>query len=313
MSEEDWEDEDASSSFPPSYFHLLTTPFTISSDVLQTGVTVTLYGLAFALLCYFCVAVYRTATHKDDPYGGGGRRKKKQDPNAAFKDYSRGGEEEEGKGGGFIPRAIGTAVESVFKAFDSAPSPPSAPAFEAVVSCIPFGCPPPRMAAGFAIDESSGLGYMYGGFDDKGFRSDMYAFAAGECEWTNMGTPAEEREAEDAERSPGKRVHVRMVSSGRSKVERRGPGIRRARLDVFREIGGDREREMSGRARAWRLGVVALTMIYCASLAIVLLLPSFPFPFPFSCFPPPPHSFPSSISPPPLFAHARSPSPTASS
>lgn len=53
-------------------------------------------------------------------------------------------------------------------------------------SCIPFGCPDARMAASFAMDSSSGAAFLYGGFDENGFRSDMHYYNTSRFEWKTV-------------------------------------------------------------------------------------------------------------------------------
>jgi hypothetical protein len=200
MSEE-WEEEYEGDS-EAGMFRGLSIPST--GVILQSSMSVMFYAVVISISFYCVLAIYAAFFGpKDavDAYGNKQGSKKKQKDNAAFKEYGGGNgpvEEESG--------LLGKVVGSVFKQFESAPPPPEPVSFTTTISCIPFGCPPARMAGAYSIDPATGVGFLYGGFDEKGFRDDMYAFDTGDAEWRLM--PKREGEA-----SPGPRVHVRMAAT----------------------------------------------------------------------------------------------------
>ena len=65
------------------------------------------------------------------------------------------------------------------------------------------------MAAGMAMDEATGAAFLYGGFDDEGFRQDMHYYDVTKFSWKEVKT---NQKKEDV---PGKRVHVRLVCASR--------------------------------------------------------------------------------------------------
>jgi len=156
MSEEEEWDEDPD--------RLLDMVPTVDGELLSSTLGFMFYALCAALVVYFFIALYYAffgPKNQPDPYGNTTARK--QNPNAPYKEYTTALAAEPESG--LIPKLMG----SVFKSFETAQPPPEV-SFTATISSIPFNTPPARMAAGFAIDSQSGVGYMYGGFDTKGYR-----------------------------------------------------------------------------------------------------------------------------------------------
>eukprot|EP00518_Triparma_eleuthera_P011167 CAMPEP_0182482366 /NCGR_PEP_ID=MMETSP1319-20130603/39140_1 /TAXON_ID=172717 /ORGANISM="Bolidomonas pacifica, Strain RCC208" /LENGTH=467 /DNA_ID=CAMNT_0024684077 /DNA_START=53 /DNA_END=1453 /DNA_ORIENTATION=+ len=84
--------------------------------------------------------------------------------------------------------------------------------FRADISCVPFGCPDARMAAGFAIEQETGAAFLYGGFDEDregGFLQDLHYYDTGKFQWKRISGH------NGVVDGPGKRVHVRMACANK--------------------------------------------------------------------------------------------------
>jgi hypothetical protein len=191
---EDWEDEEADGS-------LL---FTIS-DYVKTPMGLFFWVVVAAVAAYFFLAVYSAFFDKSRLNS----KYKKEVHDEPFRKYNVDEDQGEEGGGGGTLSSLGSSVTSRL-GFEAPPPPPPEIEYTATVSCIPFGCPPERIAGAFAIDQQSGVGFMFGGLDEKGFRSDGWLFDTGDLEWRDMGLP-EHPTDEEREYTPGKRVHVRMA------------------------------------------------------------------------------------------------------
>ena len=87
--------------------------------------------------------------------------------------------------------------------------------FKADISCVPFGCPDARMAAGFAIDQETGAAFLYGGYDEEregGFLQDLHYYDTGKFQWKKISG---NKGLMDGAVTPGKRVHVRMACANK--------------------------------------------------------------------------------------------------
>ena len=95
------------------------------------------------------------------------------------------------------------------------------------------------MAAGLAIDNDTGAVFLYGGFDDKGFRKDMHMYDVTTFQWTKINMHNDKSDDDDggggetdkkkkkssssnnnkpSSSCPGPRAHVRMVVVSRHVV-----------------------------------------------------------------------------------------------
>lgn len=101
-----------------------------------------------------------------------------------FKDYKKDKVDEESG-----------VFESVAKSFRKAlslesnePSQPEIKTYKAPISCVPFGCPPARLASSFCLDPDSGAAFLYGGMAEKGYLGDMHFYDTGKFNWKEVRT-----------------------------------------------------------------------------------------------------------------------------
>ena len=135
---------------------------------------------------------------------------------AANVDHFKAKSVEEGTGGheGGVLSSVAHGFKRVLN-LEATPRPAPAVRHKAAISCVPFGCPEPRMTAGFAIDQNTGAAFLYGGFDEKreggGFLQDLHYYDTGKFQWKRVSG----NKGHDDVVSPGKRVHVRMACNNK--------------------------------------------------------------------------------------------------
>ncbi|GMH76180.1 hypothetical protein TrLO_g4023 [Triparma laevis f. longispina] len=122
-----------------------------------------------------------------------------------FKDYKKDKVDEESG-----------VFESVAKSFRKAlnlesneQSQPEIKTYKAPISCVPFGCPPARLASSFCLDPDSGAAFLYGGMAEKMYLGDMHFYDTGKFNWKEVKVGV------DGMGDPGRRCHVRMGFCGK--------------------------------------------------------------------------------------------------
>ena len=156
------------------------------------------YVFAGMLGLWALLAIYSSVTSKGKTFA---------DLNAEFQDSSSAEEGTLTSTSTKLLKKISSPFSSIFTASPSLASTPPAQSYKIPLSCIPFNCPPARMAAGMTFDEATGAIFLYGGFDEENFRDDFHFYNSETYDWTML--PPE------IGSTPGKRVHVRFAAVNR--------------------------------------------------------------------------------------------------
>ncbi|GMH98769.1 hypothetical protein TrVE_jg8857 [Triparma verrucosa] len=175
------------------------TLFGLNSSQLSGIINILFWMIGAGLILWIGLAVFGPKPKSASSYESGVE---------SFKDYkarAQANEEDEESG------VFTSVTKTLRKALniESEPEPDPIKTYTAPISCVPFGCPGARLAAGFCMDQETGAAFLYGGMDEDGYRGDMHFYDTGKFNWKNVELGAE------GMLDPGKVVHVRMACTNK--------------------------------------------------------------------------------------------------